>query len=569
MTVARSIAVGLVVATLFGGHGAAEQVRDQARAATDGTGVLSGMVTTADESRQPIRRAILTLSGGSLTVGLLAVTDDAGRFVFRNLPVGRFTLQARKSGFVTEVYGAVSLGSTTGVPIAVNNDTTDVAVVLVRSAAITGRVVLPPAASTGDIRLQVLRRTSVGGRVELLPRGGAYGVAGDGQFRIGGLTPGEYVLVAYPFRPVAYQLFDAEGTGGVVGYAPVYWPGTTEQRQAGAIRLEPGDTRMLEVALEYVETGRLSGRVMGIDGVPMAGVQVTARTESATFGMPLQATTGSDGAFVMPRMVPGAYTLIARGTPGGLPAAAPSVLAVGPVRPLWAETHATVTPGRVGHVGEMHLRMGVAVRGRVVISGADTQTGGNVPGFVVTLHPRDVSASTIGLAPGEPGADGVFVIPGVAPGAYEVRASTMAQTSPWSVIGISHGDRDVLDGVVDVGLDRDVEVTIKVTSTPSVVAVTVQQPDGRAAAGQPVVVFPVEPARRSVPSRRVLLVRAGADGVIDVRALPDGEYLVAALAEVPVESALTAEWFDSLAAGATKVNVRDGHHVAVTVTTAR
>lgn len=569
MTVGRWTAICLVVVILPGARGIGQQVRDQSPAETMGTGILSGVVTTTDDPGQPIRRAILTLSGGSLTVGLLAVTDDAGRFVYRNLPEGRFTLQARKAGFVTAVYGAVSLGSTTGVPIPVNNSATDVAMSLVRSAAITGRVLLSPGAPTGNIRLQVMRRTSVGGNSELVSRGGAYSVAGDGRFRIGGLTPGDYVLVAYPFRAVAYQLFETERPGAVVGYAPVFWPGTTEQSQAGTIRLGPGDTRTLDVTLDYVQTGQLSGRVVGLDGMPMAGVQVTASTGGMTFGAPPQATSGSDGAFVMPRMVPGTYSLLARGTPAGLPAAAPSVVTAGPARPLWAQAHATVTPGSGGRIGDLHLRMGVNVRGRVVISGEDAQAGRNVPGFFVSLHPRDSSTSIVGLAPAEPGVDGVFSITGVAPGAYEVRAQTMAQTSPWSVIGIAHGDRDVLDDVVQVGLDEDVEVTITVTSNPSVVAITVQQPDGGVAAGQPVVVFPLEPAQRVVQGRRVVLVRAGADGVIDVRALPDGAYLAAALNSVPDPEEMTAEWFESLVPSATTVNVRDGHQVAVTLTITR
>jgi len=51
----------------------------------------------------------ITLSGGDVT-NVLAFTDDAGRFMFRNLPSGRYTLSLSRPGYVSTAYGATKPG---------------------------------------------------------------------------------------------------------------------------------------------------------------------------------------------------------------------------------------------------------------------------------------------------------------------------------------------------------------------------------------------------------------------------------------------------------------------------
>ena len=63
--------------------------------------------------------------------------------------------------------------------------------------------------------------------------------------------------------------------------------------------------------------------------------------------------------------------------------------------------------------------------------------------------------------------------------------------------------------------------------------------------------------------------RAGADGLASLRGLPDGAYLVTALSEIPAALAQTAAWFESLAAAASPIDVRDGRQASVTLTVGR
>src|SRR5438105_15628049 len=62
-------------------------------------GRISGRVLTADTGR-PVRRARVLLRAPELPEGRGALTDENGVFEFEDLPAGRYTVSASKTGFV-------------------------------------------------------------------------------------------------------------------------------------------------------------------------------------------------------------------------------------------------------------------------------------------------------------------------------------------------------------------------------------------------------------------------------------------------------------------------------------
>ena len=76
--------------------------------------MLAGTVVN-EVTGAPVRRVKVGIWSSDSTVRLSAVTDDAGRFRFTDLPEGRYGISVSKRGYVTMNYGAtrpLRLGTT-------------------------------------------------------------------------------------------------------------------------------------------------------------------------------------------------------------------------------------------------------------------------------------------------------------------------------------------------------------------------------------------------------------------------------------------------------------------------
>jgi len=123
------------------------------------------------------------------------LTDDQGVFAFTGLPPGGYTVTADKATYMSASYPdrGGSLRSSAGRPVMIQGDQTvdNVVVRLYHGGAISGRVV----DAHGDPVefAQVSAMTASGtGRMGMR---GAMQTNDIGEFRIGRLTPGRYILM--------------------------------------------------------------------------------------------------------------------------------------------------------------------------------------------------------------------------------------------------------------------------------------------------------------------------------------------------------------------------------------
>ena len=426
---------------------AGAQTRDNLAAPTTGTASISGVVMSDASPSRPVRRVMVTLgSGGAMKVPLAAITDDAGVFLFPNLPAGTYTLVATRPAYVPTAYGTKTYGRGSGVPIslAAGQHLNGITLKMLHGSVITGTIREASGRPATDVELIVMSVQSQNGRRKLTPVLQSATVDKRGEYRIYGLAPGEYILRAQPpprlgvgdLRPTtpaelewAKMAAAAQGTGapGVladvpppppngrpVAYAPTYFPGTPDAGAATVVTLGPNEERTgIDFATTMVPVASIGGRVIGPDGQPPKNAQVTlqlAQTSSTsvidmlmgmaggTFGV----RVGADGRLSGSGITPGRYRLTVRGAlssspdrggPGlNLPGAAGAAAALAGAMAggaggatLWASEDLDIS-GRDIDGLELRLQPGLTMSGTVVFEGEDPKDPVDASRVTITLN---------------------------------------------------------------------------------------------------------------------------------------------------------------------------------------
>src|SRR5262249_5082205 len=157
---------------------------------------------------------------------------------FKDLPAGRYQLNASKGSFVTLAYGQLRPFEQ-GKPIDIKDAQTleKVDFALPRGSVITGRVVDEFGEPTADVQVMAMRYQFLQGRRRLTPAGRPNMTNDIGEFRIFALPPGQYYLSA-TLRNFNGPM-DAT-TDDRSGYAPTYYPGTASVTEAQRITVAIG-----------------------------------------------------------------------------------------------------------------------------------------------------------------------------------------------------------------------------------------------------------------------------------------------------------------------------------------
>jgi hypothetical protein len=556
----------------------AQQTRDSSvkPASTIGTAALAGIVVTDEAASKPVRRVTVRLTDSvDARNSRVTVTDDAGRFAFKGVPAGRYTVNTSKVGYVPMAYGATR-PNRPGIAIAIAEGERVPAITLkmLHGAVITGAVHEPDGqpARGATIGLFVYGWSANTGERSLVPWGAGRDATVDdrGIYRIYGLPPGDYVLAAssgtratdiHPTTDAdlqrAFELLKQAASNApsvtpspppdTVGYAPVYYPGSVVAADATVISLKAGEERAgIDVSLQFVPTSRVDGTLRGLDGQAVAGAAVRMVNNAPAIGlldaflfMNTSSTTDRDGHFSFPGIPPGSYTLTVRtgGPAPGRGSPAPAV------PPLWALGDVVVRGQRV--TADLTLQPGMSVSGHLVIaSGSATPAPdwSRARASLTAVVPTG-SGAALGLASAVPDSSGQFTFAGVAPGRYRLTATVPGgtPTNPtWALKSSTVNGRDALDAPAEIkpGENPD-DAVITMTDRPSELSGLMLDAAGQPAPEYFIIVFPAEKATWGPQSRRIQSMRPGRDGRFMARNLPPGAYLLAAVTDVE-----QGEWFD-------------------------
>jgi hypothetical protein len=518
-----------------------------------GTARIAGRVISA-ETGAPLRRAYvrLSLSGPPQSPGPqqgfpTVATDAQGRYEFRNLPSGRYSLTAEKTGHVLLSYGQ-RRPREAGRPLEIKDgqDLGNADFALPRGAVILARVTDDRGEPVEGVSLQAAQYSFVSGERRLMPvSGGLFASATNdkGGGRLHGLMPGDYYVLAGggPGGPGGFGGIGPADSTRVFG--PTYYPGTASEAEAQRVTVAAGQEVQLSFPLTAMRLLRLSVVVRDSEGKPARNPLVSLRFQfvggSGSRGLFVQ----PDGTFGLSSILPGEYTIAVN--PSATATNATQEFASVPVRLTDRDLTGlvvTTTPG-------------TTLRGRLVFEdGAPPPpaAGATFNQWNVNIRFAD-SLRNMGRSNTRP--DWTFEVTGVS-GTGVIQGPSAI--SGWYLKAVMLDGKDVTDTPVD--FERGPEIGgFEVVMTQKRAEMSGDVSDAAGPVSDFVaVVFPQHRQQWTPQSRYIAIGRPDQKGEFQVRGLPAGAYLVSAVEYLEPGEERDPEVLRRLAEGATPVTLADG-----------
>lgn len=516
-----------------------------------GTGRIAGKVVAADTGKPvpnaPIRA--IRLVGVGRGEQSQVRTDAQGHFEFPDLLPGSYELTVTVSGFITMNFGQslTPPGKLIDLKDGEHFDQADVS--LPRPSAVEGRLLDEFGDPAPGVAVQVASVYYAAGARRLMPVNSSQTNPTDdkGQFRIDGLSPGSYYVVALsgPFASTSNGAAPGPGDSDRAGFAPTFYPGTSVPGDAKPVTVQLGhDTVDVSFALVPARMATLSGTVVDASGQPPRGALLMLLPLSGGDVRMIAIArfiAGADGAFRFRNVPWGTYVIQANG-PGG------TLVGQGGFGSL------VVTAGAL-ELANLTVRINppATLRGHLTFEGGTTPP----PAGSVRVQPRPTNFvdGPIGGGP-RPSTtkdDLTFEVSGLA-GLNVVAAMA---PPPWVVKSVIAGGKDVTDAPIDFRSGDVNDVEIVLTSRVASVSGAVFDGD-KPSSYYGVIVFSEDSSKWTFPSRFVAFGGPNQQGRFAVQGLPPADYLAIALPSLAPGTEMGPDLLESLRPLATKFSLAEG-----------
>jgi 5-hydroxyisourate hydrolase-like protein (transthyretin family) len=621
---------------LAGAAFAGLQVQQPPQTAPAPAGVIVGQVVDAGSGKPAANVNVTLVPGASAglqraptdavrlpTVPMRALTNAEGRFIFRPLSKGAYSVSATASGYMFGSYGQSRPGGPSHEAELDDNAATEtITIRMWKYAAISGTVLDEKAEPAVGVTVRALQQQMTAGRRRLVQGAGTQ-TDDRGMYRLSSLVPGDYVVVV-PFSVTNVPTTTVDGyqqsmgstspwditpelralgapfTGGVrigdqqiqvsngrssglnlasevngrfLSYQTAFYPSDASLSQATAITLRSGEERSsADLQLRLVPTFRVTGYARTSFG-PARFVNV--RLVPADLGefagdIGLEAaTTGADseGRFMFLAVPSGPYLVKVQTTPAvrdwdGTP--------IDPEPTLWASQPLTVGDRDPLEVNVL-VRQGSGISGRFEFASTSTPRppAERISTLSVIVLSNERGGSPFNISPAGANADGQFATPRYAPGRYTLLVNSPGP--PWTIQSAAVGGREIpLDGL-DLGPDdmKDLVITFADQSTELTGAV---RDDAGGVSGAAVCVFPFDYQTwiaSGMSSRRSRTAALSKSNGFTIRDLAPGDYVVLA---VPADLAVDLQdpkWIARLAPLGTRISIKTGEKKRQDLTVSR
>jgi hypothetical protein len=515
-----------------------------------GSGSVTG--TVHDARGRPVRVAVdLERSG---LHPFVSWSEPDGRFRFEHLPAGSYTAHLTRPGATTKQVDVRDGATFSGVDF-----------VITGGAAISGTVVDEYGEPIEGAGIRVLRLRRVGDRLAAMTIAQARVSDDRGVYRIFGLNPGRYLVSAEDSPQDLRNPGRSSGTKG--GYAPVFYPATTNVREAAPISLDRGDATDADIAFRREPTMRVTGTAFDSGGRPVFGAVLLSVSQRSGGIMlePRFVPVGPDGTFAFENVPPGDYVLQATSPFGGVRPEPGKVFQL--LGSEFGRQYVTITDADPPPV-QLRTSPGATLHGRVRVDGGASPLPSSITVYPI---PTDFDA-TLSIGQGPTGLtkrpDDFFDVTGVT---GSRRFAMISVANGWYIKEARVRGVDALETPFDFGLTArefdDVEIVV--SSSGATVSGTVVNAAGRAPSNADVVLFSTDSSKWYQRSQSVSHEPVSPDGSFRIASLPPGSYYLVALSDTG-DLIDSGDWqdpatLDVLRRGAMRVEVSEGETRNVTL----
>jgi hypothetical protein len=516
--------------------------RDNNQPAKAGTATLRGHVVAADTG-QPLRKAQVRVVAGDIRENRMTTTDVDGRYEFKELPAGRYTVMASKGSYVNLQYGQ-QRPFEAGKPLEIRDGQTveKVDFSLPRGGIITGRILDEFGEPTADVQVSAQRYQNVGGRRRLVPTGRGAMTNDIGEYRLFAIPPGQYYLSA-TLRNMGMGDSDDRS-----GYAPTYFPGTGNIAEAQRVTIGIGQAMSdVNMALMPTRTVRITGTAVDSQGRPLMGMVMASPLGDSMmmmFGPPSQIKP--DGSFVVSGLAPGSYRLQTMGGGGDTESAAAEV---------------SISGDDVNGIRLVGAKPSTAT-GRVIVDPAAAQSL-RVSMLRVMAQPVVFDGPMMGppAPPAVVNDDLTFELKS-RPG--KMRIGFAGQLPGWTIRAVRYRGIDVTDSGIEFRGNEDIsDIEVEITNRVTDLSGLVTTARGEAVKEYSVIAFPQDRDKWTPGSRYLRTGRPDQDGRFKLTGLPPGQYHVLALDYVDTNEWNDPEFLDRVRSKATPVSINEGETKSV------
>jgi hypothetical protein len=517
-----------------------------------GTAAIKGKITNSEG--RPLRRVQVRLSGESVPEGRLVSTNGLGQYEIRDLPAGRYSLNASRAGYLGMSYGQTRPGEP-GRPIELSDGQMmeKVDLVLPHTALISGRVLDEAGEPLAGANVLVMQMRFFNGKRRLTPVRGNTITDDTGQYRLSGLEPGEYYVQAssretWESDPPEKQM---------LGFLPTFFPGSPNAAEAQRVRVRSGqDAVGTDISLQPGKVAHIAGTAFNSQGQPLAGESVGLGLEIhgenfSSFSGGQNAKVNPDGTFMFRNVAPAEYHLSIRTpTTADRPAEGANVIV-------------STTAGDVDGVNVVTSAAG-AITGRVIV---EDESALSTALTRMSVRPLPVDRDTainsfVGQDNGRVREDGMFELKGIV-GSNRLGVGPLPDG--WAIRRIDQAGRDYTTAPFDTQGQTLDGVSIVLTNRFPTVSGTLTDDTGNPAAGA-VILFPEDSSLWLDDLRTIRTARPDQSGVFTLKAVRPGEYFAIALPTVQNNQWNDPEYLESLRERAKRVSLKEGEKAQVALT---